>query len=81
MKFGNPSQIDLIATEVGGAIEAAPVEAQIELFDALVDGCQEATKGEIIDPKVYIHAFRLMFPLMSCGGTCSCFKSICRDLC
>lgn len=51
MKFGNPSQIDLIATEVGGAIEAAPVEAQIELFDALVDGCQEATKGEIIDPK------------------------------
>lgn len=51
MKFGDASQVSLIAAEVGGAVEAAPVEAQIELFDALVDGCQEAVKGEIIDPK------------------------------
>lgn len=51
MKFGNASQISLIAAEVGGAIEAAPVEAQIELFDALIDGCQDAVKGEVVDPK------------------------------
>ncbi|KAK9125106.1 hypothetical protein Scep_013952 [Stephania cephalantha] len=50
-KFGNPSQIDSIAAEVGGAIEAAPPDAQIELFDALIDGCKEAVKGESTDPK------------------------------
>ncbi|KAL2925921.1 Protein CHROMATIN REMODELING 5 [Bienertia sinuspersici] len=51
MKFGNASQIDLIAAEVGGAVEAAPVEAQIELFDALIDGCQEAAKETPDDQK------------------------------
>ncbi|GMH11458.1 hypothetical protein Nepgr_013299 [Nepenthes gracilis] len=51
LKFGNASQINLIAAEVGGAIEAAPVEAQLELFDALVDGCQEAVKGEDLELK------------------------------
>ncbi|XP_021751483.1 protein CHROMATIN REMODELING 5-like [Chenopodium quinoa] len=51
MKFGNASQIDLIAADVGGAVEAAPVDSQIELFDALIDGCQEAAKEEKIDPK------------------------------
>ncbi|KAK9154723.1 hypothetical protein Sjap_002203 [Stephania japonica] len=50
-KFGNPSQIDSITAEVGGAIEAAPPDAQIELFDALIDGCKEAVKGESTDPK------------------------------
>ncbi|KAM7497109.1 hypothetical protein LguiA_021523 [Lonicera macranthoides] len=50
-KFGNDSQIDLIAAEVGGAIEAAPTESQIELFDALIDGCREAVKGGNQDPK------------------------------
>lgn len=50
-KFGNDSQISLIAAEVGGAIEAAPVEAQIELFDVLIDGCREAVNGGIQDPK------------------------------
>ncbi|XP_057515682.1 protein CHROMATIN REMODELING 5 isoform X1 [Amaranthus tricolor] len=51
MKYGNASQINLIAAEVGGVVEAAPVEAQIELFDVLIDGCQEAVKGEITDSK------------------------------
>lgn len=51
MKFGNASQMNLIAAEVGGAVEAAPVDAQIELFDALIDGCHEAAKEEKIDPK------------------------------
>ncbi|RAL38980.1 hypothetical protein DM860_014806 [Cuscuta australis] len=50
-KFGNDSQISLIAAEVGGAIEAAPSDAQIELFDALIDGSREAIKGEILDSK------------------------------
>ncbi|XP_057789964.1 protein CHROMATIN REMODELING 5 isoform X2 [Salvia miltiorrhiza] len=50
-KFGNDSQISLIAAEVGGTVEAAPTEAQIELYDALIDGCREAIKGEILDPK------------------------------
>ncbi|KAK4482440.1 hypothetical protein RD792_009597 [Penstemon davidsonii] len=50
-KFGNDSQISLIAAEVGGTVEAAPAEAQIELYDALIDGCKEAVKGEALDPK------------------------------
>ncbi|PIN01988.1 Chromodomain-helicase DNA-binding protein [Handroanthus impetiginosus] len=50
-KFGNDSQISLIAAEVGGTVEAAPTEAQLELYDALIDGCKEAVKGETLDPK------------------------------
>ncbi|KAK3032361.1 hypothetical protein RJ639_037079, partial [Escallonia herrerae] len=50
-KFGNDSQISLIVAEVGGSIEAAPTEAQIELFDALLDGCREAVKEGNLDPK------------------------------
>ncbi|XP_058199192.1 protein CHROMATIN REMODELING 5 isoform X3 [Rhododendron vialii] len=50
-KFGNPSQIGLIAAEVGGVVEAAPTNAQIELFEALIDGCREAVKGGSYDPK------------------------------
>lgn len=42
----------MIAAEVGGTVEAASTEAQIELYDALIDGCREAVKGEILDPKV-----------------------------
>ncbi|XP_058107074.1 protein CHROMATIN REMODELING 5 isoform X1 [Magnolia sinica] len=44
-KFGNPDQISLIVEEVGGAIEAAPSQAQIELFEALVDGCRQVVRG------------------------------------
>ncbi|KAK4789616.1 hypothetical protein SAY86_016920 [Trapa natans] len=51
MKFGNESQIDLIVSEVGGVINAAPPEAQTELFNALVDGCREAIKLGNLDPK------------------------------
>lgn len=43
-KFGNPSQIGLIVDDVGGAIAKAPCEAQIELYDLLIDGCNEAVK-------------------------------------
>lgn len=50
-KFGNDSQIDLISSVVGGAVDAAPNEAQVELFDLLIDGCREAVKGEVVDPK------------------------------
>lgn len=50
-KFGNENQIALIAAEVGGTIEAAPCEAQLELFNALIDGCREAVKAETLDPK------------------------------
>ena len=42
----------LIAAEVGGSAEGAPVDAQVELFDVLLDGCREAVKGGTMDPKV-----------------------------
>ncbi|TKY46708.1 CHROMATIN REMODELING 5 [Spatholobus suberectus] len=51
MKFGNESQINLIAAEVGGAVGAAPAEAQTELFNALIDGCTEAVELGSLDPK------------------------------
>ncbi|KAK3127929.1 hypothetical protein QOZ80_7AG0580300 [Eleusine coracana subsp. coracana] len=43
-KFGNLNQIDSIVEDVGGVLAKAPHEAQIELFDLLIDGCQEAVK-------------------------------------
>lgn len=52
MKYGNESQIDLIVAEVGGAVGAAPHEAQIELFNALIDGCTEAVEFGNLDVKV-----------------------------
>ncbi|XP_072959846.1 protein CHROMATIN REMODELING 5 isoform X2 [Typha angustifolia] len=50
-RFGNPSQIGSIVAEVGGIIETAPSEAQIELFELLIDGCQEAVRGGNMDVK------------------------------
>lgn len=50
-KFGNDSQMGSIAAEVGGAVEAAPIDSQIELYDALIDGCKEAMKVESLDQK------------------------------
>ncbi|OIW16296.1 hypothetical protein TanjilG_19012 [Lupinus angustifolius] len=44
MKYGNKSQINLIAAEVGGAVGSAPTEAQTELFNALIDSCTEAVE-------------------------------------
>lgn len=61
-KFGNPSQIDLIVDDVGGAMAKAPCEAQIELYDLLIDGCQEAVK-ENTDIKVYF----IVMPLRENG--------------
>ena len=52
MKFGNLNQIDLIVEEVGGTVAAASPDAQIELFDALVEGCREAVEIGNLDPKV-----------------------------
>ncbi|XP_027190702.1 protein CHROMATIN REMODELING 5-like isoform X2 [Cicer arietinum] len=51
MKFGNESQINLISAEVGGAVGAAPLQAQTELFDVLIDGCREAVELESLDLK------------------------------
>ncbi|KAI4305991.1 hypothetical protein L6164_029311 [Bauhinia variegata] len=51
MKFGNESQIDSIAVEVGGAVGAADSEAQSELFNALINGCREAVEFGSMDPK------------------------------
>ncbi|XP_038988739.1 protein CHROMATIN REMODELING 5-like isoform X3 [Phoenix dactylifera] len=50
-RFGNSSQIDLIVAEVGGIIETIPPEVQIELFELLIDGCQEAVRGGNMDVK------------------------------
>ncbi|ONM60430.1 Protein CHROMATIN REMODELING 5 [Zea mays] len=55
-KFGNATQIDLIVDDVGGVLEKAPHEAQIELFDLLIDGCQKAVK-ENTDIKVITLSF------------------------
>lgn len=52
MKYGNENQVDLIVAEVGGAVEAAPPEAQVELFSALIDGCTEAVELGNLDLKV-----------------------------
>ena len=52
MKFGNHNQIACIAEEVGGVVEAAPEEAQVELFDALIDGCRESVETEDFESKV-----------------------------
>uniref|UniRef100_A0A7N0SWY7 Protein CHROMATIN REMODELING 5 n=1 Tax=Kalanchoe fedtschenkoi TaxID=63787 RepID=A0A7N0SWY7_KALFE len=49
-KFGIPSQISSIAAEVGGVVENAPYDAQIELYDALLDGCKEAVEEKIQGP-------------------------------
>ncbi|GLT51053.1 hypothetical protein SLA2020_245000 [Shorea laevis] len=51
MKFGNENQINLIAEEVGGTVAVAPEEAQIELFDALIEGCRAAVEVGSLDPK------------------------------
>ncbi|KAL5831735.1 hypothetical protein ACOSQ4_017089 [Xanthoceras sorbifolium] len=51
VKFGNQNQIDLIVAEVGGAIATAPAEAQIELFDILIEGCRQAVEVGSLDPK------------------------------
>lgn len=52
MKYGNESQVDLIVAEVGGAVGAAPPGVQIELFNALIDGCTEAVELGNLDAKV-----------------------------
>ena len=52
MKFGNESQISLIAEEVGGAVAAAQPDAQVELFNVLIDGSKEAVEVGSLDPKV-----------------------------
>ncbi|XP_044477866.1 protein CHROMATIN REMODELING 5-like isoform X2 [Mangifera indica] len=51
MKFGSHSQISQIAADVGGAVASVPSEAQIELFDVLIEGCTEAVKVGSLDPK------------------------------
>ncbi|CAH8375085.1 unnamed protein product [Eruca vesicaria subsp. sativa] len=51
MKFGNHNQIACIAEEVGGVVEAAGEEAQVELFDALIDGCRESVETEDFESK------------------------------
>ncbi|WRX32708.1 SNF2 [Theobroma cacao] len=59
MKFGNESQVTLIAEEVGGAVAAAPADAQIELFKALVEGCREAVEVGNAEPKVCSMSYKL----------------------
>ena len=58
MKFGNESQISLIAGEVGGPISAAKPEEQIELLRALIDGCRDAVESGSTDPKVCLELYK-----------------------
>lgn len=55
-KYGEPSRINVIAAEVGGSIESATTRAQLELFEALIDGCKKVVrevngegKGAVLD--------------------------------
>ncbi|CAA6654095.1 unnamed protein product [Spirodela intermedia] len=48
-KFGD--RISLIVGEVGGVVGCAPSEAQVELFNSLIEGCTGATKEENIGVK------------------------------
>lgn len=41
-----------MVADVGGIVESASIEAQIELFDLLIDGCREAVKEGNLDIKV-----------------------------
>lgn len=70
MKFGNESQIGLIAEEVGGAVGAAPPDTQIELFNALVDGCRDAVEVGSLDQKVcplILLLYRMQQIAYNCG--------------
>lgn len=81
MKFGNQSQIDLIAAEVGGAVGAAPPDSQIELFDALIDGCREAVERGNLDVKVglkIIGDIELNATFASLFLVCSCILTSLR---
>lgn len=42
----------MVVGEVGGAVGCAPLEAQVELFDSLIEGCTGATKEENMGVKV-----------------------------
>jgi hypothetical protein len=70
IKFGNLNQIDLIAEEVGGTVAAAPPDAQIELFDALVDGCREAVEVGNLDPKVWLFLLCVLFVVAASHKMC-----------
>lgn len=78
MKFGNHDQIACIAEEVGGIIEAAPEEAQVELFDALIDGCRESVETENFEPKVKPEIkhlnWRLLFGFLVVLGSLVCYS-------
>ncbi|KAK8958001.1 CHD3-type chromatin-remodeling factor PICKLE [Platanthera zijinensis] len=50
-KYGIQSHIGLVVAEVGGIVESASIEAQIELFNLLIDGCREAVKEGNLDIK------------------------------
>ncbi|KAK1295416.1 CHD3-type chromatin-remodeling factor PICKLE [Acorus calamus] len=54
-KFGD--QISMIVAEVGGPIEAAHSQAQIELFQSLIDGCKEVVDGGKLDAKGHLLDF------------------------
>jgi chromodomain-helicase-DNA-binding protein 1 len=44
-KYGDTSRINVIAAEVGGSIESATTRAQMELFEALINGCKEVVRA------------------------------------
>ena len=58
----------MIAEEVGGAVAAAPLDAQIELFKALVEGCREAVDVENAEPKVRSRSYELYLVFQFCTG-------------
>lgn len=65
MKFGNHNQIAYIAEEVGGVVGAAPEEAQVELFDSLIDGCRESVEAGNLEPKVRFEIEYVNLPFYS----------------
>ncbi|XP_024529944.1 protein CHROMATIN REMODELING 5 isoform X2 [Selaginella moellendorffii] len=55
-KFGDKSRIDMIVVNTGSAIENASEDSQLDLMDALLDGCTEAVDNSH-NPKAAILDF------------------------
>jgi len=51
-KFGDSSRIKLIAKDAGGSIAATTASSQVQLWEALVNGCKDAVSRAGADSKV-----------------------------
>jgi len=62
--------------DVGGVLAKAPHEAQLELFDLLIDGCQEAVKENTDIKVITVYPFRKLYMALC---TSPLLSSICTS--